>query len=68
MTYVLREELASKRRGYPIYFEQWTAIGPCCTSDLEKAARFVSEQDAMHSPAFTHWLSFFKPEPLEAGQ
>lgn len=60
--FVLREKLASKKCGKPIWFECMTAIGPCGTDDLSKAARFSSEQSAMQSPAYTHALSCYEPE------
>ena len=31
----------------PRWFEKWVAIGPCFTKDPEKAARFLSHDDAM---------------------
>lgn len=47
-------------KGKPQYFRCWTAIGPCATNDREQAQRFASEQDALNSPAYTHWASNYK--------
>ena len=64
--WVLREQLASERLGKPIWFRFWTAIGPCCTADINEAERFDSRRAAIHSRAYLHSLSFFEPELLEA--
>ena len=63
-SWVLREQLASKQRGIPVYLWKQTAIGPCCTDNLEQAAKFVSRLDAMQHPAFVHMFSFFEPEEI----
>lgn len=64
--WVLREVVASKRLGKPIYFQKMTFIGPRTTADLSEAARFSTEQRAMLSPATWHALSFFEPELIPA--
>lgn len=59
--------LAQQKLGAPAkieYMMTWTGIGPACTTDLDKAQRFASEQDAMSHPAFTFMLTFFKPCPV----
>lgn len=56
--------LSGPLEGQPQYFRFWTVIGPCATPDLAEAERFASPQDAMQSPAFTHWSSFYEPEEL----
>lgn len=50
--------------GQPMYFREWTGIGPSATPDLAEAARFATQQEACQSPAFSHWSSFY--EPFEA--
>jgi hypothetical protein len=47
--------------GSPKYFRQWTAIGPMATKSLDEAERFDSAQEAMQSPAYTHWSSDYEP-------
>lgn len=61
--YVLRERLASKTRGKPIYFKMMTRIGPCNTDDVREAHKFDSAEAARQSPAFYHSLSFYEVEP-----
>lgn len=63
--YVLRETLASRKQGHPVYYLQWTGIGPMTTPHLPLAYRFDSAQSAMQSKAYNHFLSFFEPEPVE---
>jgi len=62
-TFVLREKLASKARGKPIYYKMMTRIGPCNTDNPSEAARFDSEEQARQSPAYSHWLSSYTAEP-----
>jgi hypothetical protein len=52
--------------GKPCYFKNWCAIGPVATPRIEEAARFDSAQEAMRSPAFTHWASFYNPQEVPA--
>lgn len=60
--WILREVLASERLKTPVYFKGMAAIGPMSTSDLKKAERFVSQRDAMMSPAYSHTLSCYEAE------
>lgn len=61
--YVLRETLASKQQGRPIYFQLQTRIGPCNTSNPRDAHRFPSEADAKACPAYAHPLCSYVVEP-----
>ena len=47
------------------YFMCWTGIGPASTNDPAEAARFPSEAAALQSPAYSFWLTFFQPEPID---
>jgi hypothetical protein len=60
--WILRETLASKRLGKPIYFQQMTGIGPMSTPNIEEAAEFETEQEAKQSPAYAFSLTFYEPE------
>ena len=62
MRYVLRETLASKKNGKPIYFHYMTAIGPANTADYEQATFFESREAAMGCPAYHHSLSCYDIE------
>ena len=62
--FVLRERLASKTRGKPIYFKMMTRIGPCNTDNIDEACKFNTEAEAKQSPAFCHSLSFYTVEPV----
>ena len=61
--YVLRETLASKQQGRPIYFQLQTRIGPCNTSNPRDAHRFPSEAAAKACPACAHPLCSYVVEP-----
>lgn len=50
--------------GQPQYFRFWTILGPAATPDLAEAERFASAQEAMESPAFTHWSSSYEPKAI----
>ena len=52
--------------GQPQYFKAWTGIGPMATPNLDEAERFDTAQEAMMSPAFSHWSSFYSPQPVPA--
>lgn len=60
--YVLREVIASKRRGRPVWFKQMTAIGPMTTADPSERAVFPTEDAARQCPAMWHALAFFDVE------
>lgn len=62
--FVLKEVVASKHRGKPIYFQTMTRIGPCNTDDLKAAEKFTSREDALRSPANRHMLSCYEPEEV----
>lgn len=57
--------LSGPCEGQPQYFRCWTVIGPAATPNLGDAERFPSVQEAMESPAYSHWSSFY--EPLAVG-
>lgn len=61
--YVLRESLASKQQGRPVYFQMQTRIGPCHTSNQRDAHRFPTEHDARTCPAYAHPLCHYVVEP-----
>lgn len=61
--YVLREKLASKQQGRPIYYQMPTRIGPCNTSNPRDAYRFASEAEAKASVAYNHPWSSYVVEP-----
>lgn len=64
MKFVLKEVVASKQQGKPIYFRMMTGIGPCNTDDIEKAEKFNSVAGATASPAYRHMFSFYEPEEV----
>lgn len=66
MRYVLKCEIASKQRNKPVYYKQWTGIGPMYTECLNEAERFNSEQEAMQSPAYYHSLTCFEPHKISS--
>ena len=61
--FVLRDTLASKKQGRPIYFQMPTRIGPCNTSNPRDAERFDTEADAKACPAYSHPLCNYVVEP-----
>lgn len=61
--YVLRETLASKQQGRPIYYQMPTRIGPCHTSNPRDAHRFATEAEAKACPAYWHPLCNYVVEP-----
>lgn len=61
--YVLRETLASKKIGKPIYFQLHTRIGPCNTSNPRDAHRFTTQAEAKTCPAYAHPLCSYVVEP-----
>lgn len=63
MGYVLRETIASKRLGKPIWFQQMTGIGPMTTANPGMAAIYATKQDALASPAMRFALTMFSVEP-----
>lgn len=66
MDYVLVDELQTRKAGYPVYYKEWTGIGPACTSDFDDAMRYPSVQRARESPAYAFtWTCF---EPYEANE
>lgn len=66
--WVLVEKAATRRLGRKIYFRDMTAIGPRCTSDPSQAARFLSREAALASPANRHLLCIFEEERLDGGE
>lgn len=54
--------LADRGKTPVVFFEKWTGIGPCGTWDIDKAARFTTEAEAMRSPAFSFAFTFYRPE------
>lgn len=64
--YVLVDRLLSLRSDKPVYFQEWTDIGPACTSQLSKAEKFASVQAARQSRAYPFSLTSF--EPIEANE
>jgi hypothetical protein len=58
--YVLQETSVSRKRGRPVYFAGWTAIGPALNEDLADADRFDTPAEAMRSPAWTFMLTIFE--------
>jgi hypothetical protein len=63
--WVLRETLATKKLGMPIWFRQMTGIGPMTTANIEEAARFDSPEEAKLHPANFHWASFYEAEEVK---
>lgn len=61
MSYVLQCEVATAQRKRHVYFKQWAGIGPMYTEDINEAAKFDSEHDAMQSPAYPHAFTAFNP-------
>lgn len=57
--------LSGPHEGQPMYFREWTGIGPAATPELSEAQRFDSRQEACQSPAYTHWSSFYEPEEVQ---
>lgn len=63
--FVLKDTYRSgPHEGQPMYFREWTGIGPRATNDLSEAATFSSRLEACQSPAFSHWSSFYEPEQV----
>ena len=62
--YILKDTLATKQRGKPVYLNCICGIGPVYTEELSEAERFNSKQEAMQSPAYAHSLCFFEPEEI----
>ena len=62
--FVLQDNLETKKRGKPVYFEAMTGIGPMYTESLNKAEKFDTKQTAMNCPAFVHPLCFFEPHEI----
>lgn len=63
--YVLKSEYKTgPLKGQPQYFRFWTAIGPAATPNIEEAERFSTREDAMQSPAYVHFSSFYEPFEL----
>jgi hypothetical protein len=60
--FILREVVASKSYGKPLWFKQMTGIGPMTTPDPDEAARFPTEEAAARSPACLHMLSCYEIE------
>lgn len=56
MSWVLKNEVGST-----YYFKQWTAIGPSTTPKVEEAAKFITKEQAMQSPAYSFPMTFFRP-------
>lgn len=64
-TFVLKEVVATKQRGKPIYFRMMTRIGPCNTDNADEAEKFDSKEAALRSPANRHMLSCYEAEELQ---
>lgn len=62
--FVLQDDLETKKRNKPVYFEAMTCIGPMYTDDFDKAEKFETKQGAMNCPAFMHPLCFFEPHEI----
>lgn len=60
MPFALREKLASDRAGHDVWYEFWTAIGPCCTRDSKKRALLKTREEWLPSKALSHSLSSFE--------
>lgn len=56
--------LSGPCQGQPQYFRGWTVIGPMATPRLDEAERFATAQEAMESPAFSHWASSYEPKAI----
>jgi len=65
--FVLKEALASEKRGKPVWFRFMTVIGPCSTQDIEERAEFPSLEAALRSPAVLHSLTFYEPVEVDHG-
>src|SRR5258708_4616981 len=63
--YVLRETLASKLQGKPLYFEKMVGSIPLCTGDMREAAKFGSEVEAIASPARRFAFATFRAERFD---
>lgn len=61
--FVLRETIASKQQGRPVYFQMETRIGPCNTSNPRDAHRFATEAEARTCPAYAFPLCNYVVEP-----
>ncbi len=63
-TYLLLDETSVARLGKPLFYHQWTAIGPATTAQIVEAERFPSELKANSSIAHSHPLLRLKPVTL----
>lgn len=61
--FVLRETLATKKLGRPVFFQVQTRIGPCNTSNPRDAHHFPTEAEAKACPAYAHPLCSYVVEP-----
>ena len=62
--FVLVERLGKRQ---PRYFKAMTGIGPATTTKLTEAARFLTAEDAVRSPAMAFSLSIFRVEKAPRG-
>jgi hypothetical protein len=62
--FVLQDDLETKKRNKPVYFQEMTEFGPMYTDDFDKAKKFSTKQDATNCPAFANPLCSFKPRKI----
>lgn len=67
MPFALREETATKRNGRDVWYQFWTQIGPCCTSDPKERALLKTREEWLQSKALRHGLTFFEIVELPEG-
>ena len=61
MPFILLEVITTDNAGEPIYFKEWTGIGPACTKDFSEAETFATLSAATLNRAYSFGLTSFVP-------